>query len=302
MLVWPTVALLGFLALAALVISLGTSSTARYEFERNRVQGQRQPAATPTPAAVPVAAVAAAPAVTVAAEAPGRVEHLATVPDAVREPAAMASMAAHPAGTRVAERELAPAWWLVDEGDDEPERVVAGPFADRIEASWAALSSSPEAPQRAVYGVPRPDGGVIRRQSTDEQAWLKELGDQLDRLPEDWDEQLSDDEADDDALVTLVVEVAAALVEAGLTVHDCAGHGSAGGVCLTPEPGRGGVLVSWHQHERMSRDQVRGAATDAAVQWTMNAAVADCLRAMGFTVEAFGETGCSLVLAAERWW
>jgi hypothetical protein len=73
-------------------------------------------------------------------------------------------------------------------------------------------------------------------------------------------------------------------------------------VCLTPEQGRGGVLVSWHQHDRMSRDQVRGAETDEAVQRTMNAAVADCLRHMGFEVQTIGSAGCCLVTAAERWW
>ena len=295
MLMWPTVALLGFLVLAALVISLGTSSTARYEFDRNRVQGQRQPAAA---AQVPVAAAAEArPAVQLAPV-------LETSPaprELSREQAA--GMAAHPAGTRVAERELTAAWWLVDEGDDQSgERVVAGPFPDRMEASWAGLTAETGNPQRVIYGVPRPDGGLGRRQSPEEQAWLRELGEQLDRLPEDWDGDLSDDDADDDAMVTLVVEVAAALVEAGLNVHDCAGQGTAGGVCLTPEPGRSGVLVSWHQHERMSRDQVRGPATDAAVQHTMNAAVADCLRSMGFELEPFGSTGCSLVVATQRWW
>ena len=54
---------------------------------------------------------------------------------------------------------------------------------------------------------------------------VAELGGQLDRLPEDWDDLLTDD----DALTTLVVEVAAALVEAGLPVHDCAGSDSRAG-------------------------------------------------------------------------
>ena len=34
MMVWPTVTLLGFLVLTALVIAMGTRSTARYERER----------------------------------------------------------------------------------------------------------------------------------------------------------------------------------------------------------------------------------------------------------------------------
>ncbi|OMQ15842.1 hypothetical protein A7K94_0206690 [Modestobacter sp. VKM Ac-2676] len=42
MLLWPMVAVGGFFALAALVVALATSSTSRYEFERNRVQGQRK--------------------------------------------------------------------------------------------------------------------------------------------------------------------------------------------------------------------------------------------------------------------
>jgi hypothetical protein len=203
----------------------------------------------------------------------------------------------HPAGRRVVEPGT-PAWWLVDADADRPgEEVLAGPFADRVDADWAALGGGlPTA--RASYGVLRADGALARQQLPEERAWLSELGDQLDRLAEDWDDRLSDD----DAVVTLVVEVAAALVEAGLPVHDCAGSGPAGGVCLTPEPGDRGVLVSWHQHERMSREQVRGAEPGAAVQRTMNEAVADCLRQLGFEVEPYGSAGCALVTAAERWW
>jgi hypothetical protein len=300
-LMWPLVAAVGFVALAALVVALATSSTARYEFERNQVQGQRQPA----PAVrTPVAAVAVAAAVGADSAAP------APAPQARPEPPATVAMPrvsmpsvpmpTHPAGKRGVERSTPPAWWLVEVSEDGAvERAVDGPFHDRIEADWAVLASDTTT-RRAVYGALRLDGGVIRRQSPQEQAWLAELGEQLDRLPEDWDDDLTD--ADDDALVTLVVEVAAALVEAGLSVHDCAGDGPAGGVCLTPEPGRNGVLASWHQHDRMSREQVRGAETDTAVQRTMNAAVADCLRQMGFQVEAFGSTGCSLVTAAQCWW
>ena len=288
-LLWPTVAVLGFVVLAVVVIALGTSSTARYEFERNQVQGQRREAAVPA-AAEPVAA-AQVPAGRPSSAASGG----AALQEAVLEPAAAVGVAAHPAGSRLAQRGATPEWWLVDESDDG---VLAGPFPDRIAADWAALAEGSEAVARTVFGVRRTDGGVIRRQSPQEQAWLNDLGDQLDRLGEDWDERLTDD----DALVTLVVEVAAALVEAGLTVHDCAGPGAAGGVCLTPEPGRGGVLVSWHQHDRMSREQVRGAAVDTAVQQTMNVAVTDCLRAMGFEVEPFGMSGGTLVTAAQSWW
>ena len=297
MLIWPTVALLGFVLIAALVVALATSSTARYEFERNQVQGQRQLAAMP--AAAEAAAVPGGPG---ARPGSGQPRPMAGTGTATQQGSAeqgtAVGVAAHPAGSRVVEPGATPAWWLVDVDGDQREAVVAGPFDDRIEADWAALSGRPDTEQRAAYGVRRADGGLVRRQSPQERAWLTELGDQLDRLPEDWDGRLSDE----DALVTLVVEVAAALVEAGLPLHDCVGEGPSGGVCLTPEPDRGGVLVSWHQHDRMSREQVRGAATDAAVQRTMNAAVADCLRQMGFEAEPFGYAGCSLVTAALPWW
>ena len=94
--------------------------------------------------------------------------------------------------------------------------------------------------------------------------------------------------------------MAAALVEAGLALHDCDGNGPASGVCLTLDVGSGGILVSWRQHDRMSLQQVRGAAVDAAVQQAMNAAVADVLTRLGFAVEPFGTTGCHLV-TADQW-
>ena len=46
MMVWPAVTLLGFLVLTALVIALGSQSTARYERERTEgATGPRQGAA-----------------------------------------------------------------------------------------------------------------------------------------------------------------------------------------------------------------------------------------------------------------
>jgi hypothetical protein len=280
MILWPVVAVVGFVVLAALVIALATSSTAQYEFERNQVQAQRQRAAVPAG----VGAAAGGTAVPVEAEQPG---------SATAEAQAVAvSVAAHPAGKRVAGQGTPPAWWLVDDPDDgSGERVVAGPFRDRIEADWAALSGGLAESGRAVHGVLHADGRVVRRQSEEERVWLSDLGDQLDRLPPEWDGPL----ADEDELVTLVVEVAGGLVEAGLALHDCAGEEPAGGVCLTPEPGRPGVLVSWHQHARMANDQVHGASVHAALQRTMNAAIGGCLSQLGFEVEPYGESGCWLV-------
>jgi hypothetical protein len=305
MLLWPTVSALGFLLLAGLVIALGTSSTARYEFERNRVRGQRPQVVVSAPAGALAAESTAAPAVgdqsrplgglvTPDQSAPGE----GVAGHVLERQGASGSVAilpqAQPAGQLV-DGPSAPGWWLVTEGDNW---AVAGPFADRVEADWAGLAGTAGASAHAVYGVRRTDGGVTRRQTPEDRAWLTELSDQLDRLPEDWDEWLTDD----DPTVTLVVDVAAALVEAGLPLHDCAGDGAAGGVCLTPEPGCAGVLISWHQHDRMSREQVRGAGMVTAVQQTMNAAVAECLEQLGFLVAPFGPSGCSLVTDARTWW
>jgi hypothetical protein len=54
MMLWPTVTLLGFLVLTALVIAMGTQSTARYEREKRAGQPT-----TGRPAAEPVGAVRA---------------------------------------------------------------------------------------------------------------------------------------------------------------------------------------------------------------------------------------------------
>ena len=287
---WPAVSALGFLASAGLVVVLGLSSTKRYEGERNRVQAQ--PRLAPVPAAT-VAEVTVAAAPSLSAGPAVREREVADQAAAERreEPGTVATLPALPAVGSPAGDGPRPAWWLVTEED---HRVVAGPFPDRVATDWAALAAPAGAPAHALYGVQRPDGGVVRRQTPEDLAWLGELGDQLDRLPQAWDERMDDD----DAMVSLVVEVAAALVESGLPVHDCAGEGSSGGVCLTPEPGCDGVLVSWHQHDRMSRDQVRGAQAVSAVQRVMNAAVAEVLESLGFLVAPVGAAGCSLVVDA----
>jgi hypothetical protein len=178
-------------------------------------------------------------------------------------------------------------WWLVVDEEDAPGRIVAGPFPDRAEAGWAAAANEHGGPEdvRPVYGFRRADGALNLRPSPQDWAWLAHLGEQLDRLPEDWDAGLTDD----DPLTTLVVEVTGALSEAGLPLHDPTDAGSqVGGVCLTPEPGLGGIVVTWRQHDRMSVDQVHGAEADAMVQQVMNRALADVLVLRGFVVDAFG--------------
>ena len=87
----------------------------------------------------------------------------------------------------------------------------------------------------------------------------------------------------------LVVEVVAVLAEAGLFLYDPSGaDGELGGVCLTPEAALDGVVVSWRQHDRMSLDQLHGAAADALVQQVMNRALAEVLVVRGFAVEPLG--------------
>jgi hypothetical protein len=282
MLFWPTVAVVGFVVSAAVVVLLARSSTTQYEFERNQVERQRQQAEVL--AGVGAAATSGAP-------MPAVTGGSSTVPEAA-VPAELAGLTAPPSDEGLNGRSAA-AWWLVAEGADQAgEQVVAGPFPDRIEAEWAGLASSGQ----AVYGVRRADGQVVRRQLPEDRAWLSDLSDQLDRLPAEWDH----DFADDDELVTLVVEVASALVESGLQLHDCVGEETAGGVCLSPEPGRPGIVVSWHQHQRASFERVREGSVRTAVHETMVLALAECLLQLGYAVEPFGSEGRSLLVLGSR--
>ena len=265
---WPTVAVLGFLLLLGVVVALGTSSTARYEFERNGTrEAQRSRAA----------ASGAHPAGTRSAPRPADAPDVRAGTHAV-DLAVRSTLTPAPGGT---------GWWLVDEG----AQAVAGPFADRVDADWALMAEGLAAV--AVHGNRSADGRVAVRPSPEERAWLGELGKQLDRLPSDWDALLSDT----DPLTSLVVEVAAALVEAGLPLHDAHGGRPGGGVCLLPELGAQGVLVSWRPHDRMSLHDVRGATASVTVQQSMNAAIADVLADLGFVLEPFGAAGSSLVTA-----
>ena len=269
-LVWPAVVVLGFCVFTAVVVVLGASSTARYEIERN---GARQPqrSATPRSANHPAGR-----------RAPGRVSE---TPVAPARSGQASSVAVRTAPAAVAEG--GPTWWLVGES----AQVLAGPFADRVDADWAAFADDLSAV--SVFGTRRTDGTVKPKPSPEERAWLGELGRHLDRLPAEWDELLTDT----DPLTTLVVEVAAALVEAGLPLHDAGATQSGGGVCLVPDQDAGGLLVSWRPHDRMSLQQSRGATADEAVQRLMNAAILDVLEQLGFVVEEAGSTACALVTA-----
>jgi hypothetical protein len=266
---WPAMALLGFLVLIGVVVVLGTSSTARYEFEHNGAR-ERQRAAAPASRSHPAGSRQRRRS---AAARTGRSQQPQAVDLAVR-PAPPVT----PGGT---------GWWLVDDCSE----VLAGPFADQVDADWAALSGG--LPAVSMHGTRRTDGTVAQRPSPEQRAWLDELGAQLDRLPHEWNALLSDE----DPLTTLVVEVTAALVEAGLPLHDAPGAHPAGGVVLLPELASGGVVVSWRTHDRMGLHQTRGAAAHATVQQSMSTVIGDVLWNLGFVVEPFGEAGSTLVTA-----
>lgn len=178
-------------------------------------------------------------------------------------------------------------WWLVvDHEDGEPLSVVDGPFPDETDACWAALNHA-DHPNgtRSVFGIRREDGSLLRRPSPRERRWLVQLETELGRLPAGWDTGLPD------RLVTLVVQVAAGLCEAGLPLDDGTSTVQpgrrAGGVCLTPDVGQGGVIVSWGQHDPMSINRTHGADAWAAVQQAMNLAVAQVLATLALPVEPF---------------
>ena len=143
MLFWPSVAAGGFLALAALVVALARSSTERYEFERNRVQAQRERAAVPVATGSPVGRPDGG--------SPASSGGAAQVAQDAGEQRTAVGVATHPAGKRLGQPGDAPAWWLVDERADQPgEQVVAGPFAERLEAEGVGLTDGPDGCGRAV--------------------------------------------------------------------------------------------------------------------------------------------------------
>jgi hypothetical protein len=188
-------------------------------------------------------------------------------------------------------------WWLVaEDADGRGGHVLAGPYADRAEAAWDAATQDAATRDadgsddlEPVYGTRRADGLLLRRPSPQDWAWLAHLGEQLERLPEDWDAAMSDS----DPLGTLVVEVVGALLDAGFTLYDDAA--AAGGICLTPDPGLDGVIVTWQTSDRLSIEQVRGSAAALAVAQAMTGALALVLEGLGYPVEAFG-TGTALVV------
>jgi hypothetical protein len=106
----------------------------------------------------------------------------------------------------------------------------------------------------------------------------------------------------------LARDVAAALTEAGFTLHDCAPHHPRyrlGGVCVLPIPARhnpdsqGGIAVSWTTHNLLTLDWDRD-REQRGTQQAMNSALASVLKALGYQVGPFGTGGASLVTEPRR--
>lgn len=112
----------------------------------------------------------------------------------------------------------------------------------------------------------------------------------------------------DDPNAPLARDVAAALTEAGFTLHNCAPHHPQyrlGGVCVLPIPahhnpdGQGGIAVSWTTHNLLALDWERGRERQGT-QEAMNSALASVLKALGYRVGPFGTGGASLVTEPRR--
>jgi hypothetical protein len=135
-------------------------------------------------------------------------------------------------------------------------------------------------------------------------AEREELADARARLADGLGHPLSAD----DPYAPLAIDVAAALTEAGLTLHTCAPHHPhyrLGGVCLLPIPsshnpdGQGGIAVSWTTHNLLAMDWERGRERQGT-QDAMNQALAGVLEALGYQVRPFGTGGASLVTELRR--
>lgn len=193
-----------------------------------------------------------------------------------------------------------PRWWVID----PTGRILDGPCENQVQADdrrderLHRLADGAEdidpAAARSAYGVRRPDGLLEERQSPADKAWQAYLDDQLSRLSTGHDERLHPAVPH----YELTIALAAALVESGFDLHDCAGKDPRGGVCLTPSNATlAGVIVTWAQHDRQARHHVRGHDVYARVQETMNYVLADVLAELGFTVQPIEEGSAHLVTA-----
>src|SRR3954463_13369260 len=116
-LAWPAMAVVGFVVLTCLVVALGTSSTARYEFEHNGTR-DRQRAEAPGTRAHPAGSRARR-----RAAGPARGQARRQAVDVAVRPAPAAATGG-------------PGWWLVDDAG----QGLPGPFAPQGDPALAPPS------------------------------------------------------------------------------------------------------------------------------------------------------------------
>lgn len=132
------------------------------------------------------------------------------------------------------------------------------------------------------------DGRVAQRASPEDKAFEAHLSEQLDRIRDETGRRPAG------AGGELALEVAAALVEAGFVLHDCTHQDPGGGVCLTLVPDADeipavAVEATWSAHDRMPELRTYSYGDYQATLETMNAALSEVLRVLGFQVEQLGQ-------------
>lgn len=181
-----------------------------------------------------------------------------------------------------------PAWWTTVYGT-----VVAGPWADRSDAA-GARADDPEA--RAVYGCAQPDGTVAVRPSPDQLAWERHLCAHLDRMRDDDGGPVR---ALRDDVAGLAVQVAGALVAAGVPLAETGGGQACGGALVVPARRTvpAGVAVGWVTHPYLPALGAVGTGPGMLPD-VMSYALASLLGTLGFRVERGKGTRAHLVTAA----
>lgn len=168
--------------------------------------------------------------------------------------------------------------WLIQAfGDEFESRLQPDPDPQRAEIGWVVPGPAPESTEEeSTPAEPRYAGDLFRG---DEPVLV-----QLRRVSDGWGQPIA---RRDDPLFRVAISIARDLLAAGFELHDCGHSAPTGGVCLTPSPHEGGVMVTWAQHDVLAHhdgdDDLYDTHQD--VQVVMNDAVADALTEMGWDVE-----------------
>jgi len=187
------------------------------------------------------------------------------------------------------DRAPVPAWWTTVYGT-----IVAGPWTDRSDAA-RAWAGDPDA--RAVYGCAQPDGRVAVRPAPDQLAWERHLCAHLDRLRDDDGGPIR---ALRDDIAGLAVQVAGALVSAGVPLAETGGAEPHGGALVVPARHAvpAGVAVGWVTHPYLPALGTLGETGAATLPDVMTYALASLLGTLGFRIQRGAGTRAHLVTAA----